>query len=147
MMLSDDILATFYIEQSDLVSCCGGRFCYTKPCKIMFHTLREEVCARRNLWEKSANGYRQLSKISGIYLCASGKKFIFCGIYFCELKNVSKFCELSFSNVTSYEFIIKLFSFQCYLLIPLMFSGISKVNNEKKSVKLLLYSFFIFFKN
>ena len=39
MMLSDDILAILYIEQYDLVSCCGGWFYYTKPCKIMFHTL------------------------------------------------------------------------------------------------------------
>ena len=28
IMLSDYIFATFYIEQSDLVSCCRGRFSY-----------------------------------------------------------------------------------------------------------------------
>ena len=27
-MLSDNIFATFYIEQSDSVSCCGGQLCY-----------------------------------------------------------------------------------------------------------------------
>ena len=38
MMLSD-IVVTFYIEQSDLVFCCGGWFCYTKPSKIKFPIL------------------------------------------------------------------------------------------------------------
>ena len=59
---------------------------------------------RRNLWEKGANGKWQLSKINGINLGASENKLIFCRIYLGELKNVSKFWELSFSNVT-YEFI------------------------------------------
>ena len=100
MILSDDVLPTFFIELSDLVSCCGGQFCYTKPCKNMFHTLREGICARRNLWGESENGKWQLSKISGIYFCESANKLTLHGIYLCKLKKVSKFCKFNFSNIT-----------------------------------------------
>ena len=55
-IISDNIFATFYIEQSDLVSCCGDSFA-TKPCKIVFNlSLREGIFARRDLWGKGANG-------------------------------------------------------------------------------------------
>ena len=47
ILSSDNIFAAFFIEQSDLVSCEDGFA--TKACKIMFHSLREEVYARRNL--------------------------------------------------------------------------------------------------
>ena len=97
-MSSDNIFATFYIEQSDLVSCCGDGF-------VSYFSLREQIFARRYLWEKGANGKWQLSRINGINLHASENKLIFCRIYSCELKNVSKSCELNFSNVT-YEFIV-----------------------------------------
>ena len=93
-MLSDNILTTFYIEQFDLVSCCGRWFC-----KIMFHTLGQgnKFVGKKCKWQVV------LRKISD-FLCPSGNKLIYCGIYFCELKNVSKFSELNFSNLT-YELI------------------------------------------
>ena len=57
MMLSDDILAAFYIVRSDLVSCCRGRFYYTRSCKITFHTLAKgkNLCEKKFV-EKSVNG-------------------------------------------------------------------------------------------
>ena len=61
----------------------------------------EEICGKKvwmALWHQS--------KISGIYLSASENKLVFCGIYLCKLKNVSKFCELNFSSVISDAFII-----------------------------------------
>ena len=104
-MLSDNIFATFYIEQSDLGSCCGGQFCCEALQNyVSYLSLREDIFMKRNLWEKGANGKWQLSKINGINLRASENKLIFCRIYLRELKNISKFWELNFSNVT-YEFI------------------------------------------
>ena len=48
-----------------------------------------KICAE----EKDPNNKWYLNKICGIYLCELGNISIFCGIYF-QLKNVSIFCEI-----------------------------------------------------